>query len=195
MTPAEVADVLTKCSAFDQRSIGEGDVLAWHEVIGRMDVGDCLNAVTKYYSENGASAGRVMAADIKRLAAGFRDQRRSRENQAARAIGAGPTVRDRSAEVTALVRQVADRLPQPDLHERAVEKARAERGRPAPLPARPKRKPPKDYPNPQTSQAADLARQYLADGHDPDAVAERLAVSRRWCRRAARDINPDRSSR
>lgn len=190
MTPSEVVDVLTKCAAFDQRTIGEGDVLAWHEVIGRMDLGDCLNAVTKYYTENGAEARRVMPADVKRLAAGFRDQRQARENQAARAIGPGPTVRNRSAEVNALIASVVEKLPSPDIHDRAVERARQERGRPQPhRPAQKKRRKPKDWPPPIDNEVAKLATRYLVDGYAPNDVSERLGVSRRWCAKTARRLN------
>ena len=80
MTPDDVIDVLTKCAAFDQRTIGETDVMAWHEVIGRYDRADALAAVTRHYTE---SSQRAMPADILRHARAVRDERRRLEAKTA----------------------------------------------------------------------------------------------------------------
>lgn len=76
MTPAEVARVLTKASAFDQRTIGETDVAAWHEIVARVDLADGLAAVTRHYTETSA---RIMPADLLRHAKAAREDRRRRE--------------------------------------------------------------------------------------------------------------------
>jgi hypothetical protein len=189
VTPADTAKVLAKLAAFDQRTIGETDVRAWHEVIGHMDVQDCLAAVTEHYRE---SANRAMPADIRRIAISLRDARHSRERVAERreAIESGPTVRDRSAEVTALVASVAASLPRPDNHARALARARSERGRPYQPPTKERRQPkqPKVYPPPATDDVAAMATRYLLDGHEPRDVAEKLGVSRRWCERTAKTL-------
>jgi hypothetical protein len=65
MTPAETGKVLIKCAAFDQRTIGEGDINAWHEVIGHLPLAACLEAVTSHYHEH---SHRAMPADIRKLA-------------------------------------------------------------------------------------------------------------------------------
>lgn len=195
MNITDTTAVLAKLAAFDQRTVGEADLAAWHEVVGHMELQDCLAAVTAHYREQ---AVRAMPADIRRLAITIRDQRKAGEHLA---LPAGPTVRDRSPEVTALVRQVAESLPSPDLHAKARERARNERGRPSPKLREPlrkeRRKPPKDHPPPATDEAADMARRYLTDGHDPLAVSDRFGISRRWCQRAARDldITPERAAR
>lgn len=64
MTKSEVALVLVKCAAFDQRTIAEGDVEAWHEIVGHVDVADGLAAVTSWYSEH---HDRIMPADILKI--------------------------------------------------------------------------------------------------------------------------------
>ena len=61
MTPAEVARVLAKASAFDQRTIGEADVAAWHEVVGRYEYADALAAVAGHYA---VTRDRLMPADL-----------------------------------------------------------------------------------------------------------------------------------
>jgi hypothetical protein len=186
MTPQETGAVLAKMAVYDQRNVSPTDVMAWHEVIGHLELQDCLTAVTTHYRE---SSQRAMPADIRRLAISVRDQRKA--GQTVRALPAGPTVRDRSPEVTALIRQVLERLPSTDLLDRARDRARRERGRP-PLELRRDRRPPgkkpRDYPAPATDQAAALATRYLLDGYEPADVADRFAVSRKWCHRTARRL-------
>lgn len=193
MTPAEVIDVLTKCAAYDQRTVGEADVMAWHEILCRTELVDALDAVRMHYAEN---RDRAMPADIRKLAVTVKEQRESRERQHERrqAIESGPTVRDRSADVTALVQAVAASLPQPDNHAKALARARSERGRPYKPPTKERRqaKQPKDHPPPATDDVAAMATRYLIDGHEPHDVAERLAVSRRWCERTAKTLRQSR---
>lgn len=188
MTPRQVADVLAKLAAFDQRTVGTADVLAWADVIGTLDFADCLAAVTQWYRENDA---RAMPANIRTLAMAKRDARDAiaRQHERRLAIEAGPTTSDRSEQVTALVQSVAASLPKPDIQQRAVARARRERGFKLPE-KKPRRKnpPPKDYPDPATTDAAALARNYLREGYTPAEVSERLAISRRWCERTARAI-------
>ena len=192
MTPQETAAVLAKCSGFDQRTVGSADVMAWHEVIGYLDLEDCLKAVTVHYSEQ---SNRAMPADIRRIAIPIRDRRKdgmAREERLA--IEAGVT--DRSEAVTALIREVAASLPQPDVHKRAVARARAERGGPAPKLARKPKKTKGDkptYPPPQTDAAAAMATRYLIDGYTPADVSERLGVNRRWCEKTAAKFAGDRA--
>ncbi len=64
MTPEDVIDVLAKAAAFDQRTVGQADVLAWHEILHRVDRVDALSAVTRHYAE---SRDRLMPADVVRL--------------------------------------------------------------------------------------------------------------------------------
>lgn len=72
MTPEDIVDVLTKAAAFDQRTVGEADVLAWHEVLHRLDLADALAAVSRHYTE---SRERIMPADVVRLVRAIREER------------------------------------------------------------------------------------------------------------------------
>lgn len=80
MTPAEVARVLAKAAAFDQRTVGEADVMAWHEIVGRFELVDALEAVRVHYSN---STERIMPAHVLRLAPAARDERHRREGAVA----------------------------------------------------------------------------------------------------------------
>lgn len=188
MTPAETARVLTKAAAFDNRTIGETDVAAWHEILGYLDVRDCLTAITTHYSEQ---RDRAMPADIRRLAIGIRDDRQRRERQA---IEPAPVNHERSEDVKRLVQAVADALPKTTIHDRALAQARKDRGRQPATKLAPKGKPnpPKDNPPPADDAIAALATRYLLDGHHPADVSKRLGVSRRWCELTLHRFAPDR---
>lgn len=117
MTPGETARVLTKAAAYDQRTIGEADVLAWHEAIGDLDAADALAAVTRHYAN---SDQRVMPVHVRRIATELRRQRREVEREqerqreiAAYAATAGPLT-DRSADIQQLVSQVRTVIPEGD---------------------------------------------------------------------------------
>lgn len=84
MNHEEVIDVLAKAAAFDSRKVGEVDVLAWHEVIGRYEVREALEAVTRHYSE---TRERLMPADlIKHIKAIREEQRRVEKHSAPLAL-------------------------------------------------------------------------------------------------------------
>lgn len=191
MTPGDVARVLTAAAARDGRTIGDADVLAWHQDIGDLEYADALEAVSRHYQH---TTDRLMPAHLRQLAGDIDRERRRAAREAAEleakqraAIDRGPT-RDRSAEVTALVRQVIEQLPgdpSDRIHERARLRARRDNGRPDTKPrSKPgKSNPTADYPPPQDDRIAALASRYLLDGYPPATVAEKLAVSKRWCRR------------
>ena len=189
MTPADAAKVLAKAAAFDQRTIGRTDIAAWHEALSDIAASDALDAVTMHYR---ASRDRLVPADVRRIAVA---KRNARHDRAAITTPSGVATEDRSTEVKELIASVVASLPTSEsdrIHGRAVARARRERGRQdsgRTLKKKPKRKPPTDYPPPQSNDIAALATRYLLDGHAPAAVAKRLAVSRRWCQRR---INQDR---
>lgn len=117
MTPGETARVLAKAAAFDQRTIGESDVLAWHEALADLNGADALNAITQHYA---TSDQRIMPVHVRRLATDIRRERHriERETDEQRAIEsyraqAGPLA-DRSAEIQAFVGQVREVLPEGD---------------------------------------------------------------------------------
>ncbi|MFE7609229.1 zinc finger domain-containing protein [Streptomyces celluloflavus] len=80
MTPAELAEVLGFAAFYDNRTLGEGDVRAWHLIVGRLDAADARQAVIDHY---GTTRDRMMPADMLRLAT------RSREDHAADIQGPG----------------------------------------------------------------------------------------------------------
>ena len=83
MNLSETADLLSAMSAFDRRTIGEGDVIAWQAVLSDASFRDCLEAVKQYYAEH---TEWMMPAHVRRL---VRDMVRARE-AAARATGWAP---------------------------------------------------------------------------------------------------------
>ena len=193
MTPDEVAIVLTKASAFDQRTIGETDVMAWHEVLVDIAVDDALAAVTEHYRD---SSTRLWPADLRRIAAGIDHRRRGAERRREieavaeqEQLGRGPAV-DRHAETAALLGEVLARVSSPDadpVRERALARARKERGRPAPTPPRQRYQPRKPtFTGPQTYEMEALVLRYLLDGYTPEQASERFSVSKKWCQRALR---------
>ncbi|MBP2704450.1 hypothetical protein JOL79_11555 [Microbispora sp. RL4-1S] len=50
MTPEEVIDLLTTAAAFDRRTVGEADVIAWMAAVGDLDFADAQAAVVAHYT-------------------------------------------------------------------------------------------------------------------------------------------------
>jgi hypothetical protein len=197
MTPDEVAVVLSKASAFDQRTIGEADVMAWHEVLADIPVDDALQAVTDHYREN---ATRLWPADLRRLATQIDHKRRGAIRRAElaaaqepRALPAGPADPER---VSKLIGEVVAALPVTDsdrIRERAKHRAHKERGRPEPDKRKQKKRltGKEQWPPPQTDDIAAFATRYLLDGYPPADVSDRLRVSKRWCEKTARKFRSE----
>lgn len=124
MTPEEVVDVLMKAAAFDQRTIGQADVLAWHEVIGRIDREDALTAVTRHYTE---SRDRIMPADVVRLVRVIREERQRPERHEVRELpGRYEPDADRDARKQAnlkRLRRIAERAAAKLSMDRELQKA------------------------------------------------------------------------
>lgn len=51
MNRSETAQLLTKIAAFDRRTIGEADVMAWHEIVEPLNLAECLAAVRDYFTD------------------------------------------------------------------------------------------------------------------------------------------------
>ena len=198
MNAVEIGTVLAKAAAFDRRKVGEADILAWLEAIGDLGYADALAAVTRHFRD---STEYLQPAHIRQHVEEIdRDRRRAarehREDQAKEAerlaIEAAPRT-DRSRELAEAIREVVAKVETPDAAlERAKLVARQMKGRPV-IPPKVKRTETVDrrkrpeYGPPQDEGVAQLARQYLADGHRPDDLSERLWISRDWLRRAAAD--------
>lgn len=115
MNLEEIGALLAKAAGYDNRTIGQGNVLAWHEALGDLRLDDCLQAVTLHHR---TSTEYLMPVHIRRHAAEVRRERQDRELEAERrleleayAAGAGPLT-DRSAEIQNFVHQVRDALPE-----------------------------------------------------------------------------------
>lgn len=66
MTRSEAAALLAFCAAYDQRTIGETDVLAWHEALDspwvpNIDLDEAQAAVVAHYRE---TPQRITVADV-----------------------------------------------------------------------------------------------------------------------------------
>jgi len=79
----EVSDVLAKAAAYDQRTVGTADILAWLEVIGDLDVHDALLAVARHYSSETA---RIMPAHIREQVRAIHNERHQLEDHEIRAL-------------------------------------------------------------------------------------------------------------
>ncbi|MEU5668974.1 hypothetical protein ABZ749_01125 [Micromonospora sp. NPDC047753] len=113
MNATDIANVLAKAAAFDQRTVGQADILAWHEALHDLEAVDALAAVTRHYA---SSEQRLMPVHVRRIALDLarerhrvaREQRERLELEATAADAV--TVRDRSAEVADLLATLRDRL-------------------------------------------------------------------------------------
>jgi hypothetical protein len=74
MNRSEIALLLGAVAARDQRTIGETDVLAWHEDLGDLDFADARTAVSRHFRD---STDRIMPAHIRRQTRSIRDERRA----------------------------------------------------------------------------------------------------------------------
>ena len=82
MTPAEVADLLAFAAAFDRRTVGRADVLAWHTVLADVDHTQARDAVSAHYADQ---TRWIMPADIRQAV------RERRSQAAADYVGPGLT--------------------------------------------------------------------------------------------------------
>lgn len=110
MTPGDVARLLAKAAAFDQRTVGAADVAAWHEALADLPAADAMDAVTAHYREH---EHRLMPAQVRRLALDLARRRagaaRRRQLGAQRAVESAGTT-DRTADVIQLVDALKARL-------------------------------------------------------------------------------------
>lgn len=79
MTPSQTAELLTFCAAFDRRTIGKADVLAWHTVLDDIDPDEARTAVTAHYR---AQTRWIMPADIRNAVLAIHRDRLDRHTEA-----------------------------------------------------------------------------------------------------------------
>lgn len=80
MNLSETALMLGQMQAYDQRTVGESDVIAWHALLADAPFEDCQEAVRRHYAEN---TDRIMPAHVRRIVRGIHGER----EMAARATG------------------------------------------------------------------------------------------------------------
>ncbi|MEU8001613.1 hypothetical protein AB0B66_10670 [Catellatospora sp. NPDC049111] len=131
MKLSEMGKVLAKCAAFDARTIGESDVMAWFEAVGHLDYHFAMEAVSRYYA---ASRQRMWPVDLVEAVRMVRAEHERQLRMSGRAPQRIEPSDIRDARLRAGVRRVmqAASLPRQieasDVHQRALERARAERG-------------------------------------------------------------------
>lgn len=74
MNRSETALLLGAIAARDQRTVGETDVLAWHEDLSDLPFDDARAAVSRHFRD---STDRIMPAHIRRQTRILRDERRA----------------------------------------------------------------------------------------------------------------------
>lgn len=100
----DIGAVLGDAAAFDNRTIGKADTLAWFRAIGHLNVTEARSAVIAHYSE---TRDRLMPFDVLRIVRTERGRRLAAANIVYEPIG-GETVRQFMARIAGLVRAAAD---------------------------------------------------------------------------------------
>ena len=99
MNRSETATLLAKIAAFDRRTIGEADVLAWHEILEPYPLAQCMEAVRRYFTE---TSDWCMPAEIVRRV----KEERSERLRWAGTITANPAAYDDSNDPDAYQREL-----------------------------------------------------------------------------------------
>ena len=105
MTPEETVDLLTVAAAFDPRTVGEGDAMAWHAVVGDLDFTDAKHAVIGHYTD---TTDRIMPAHVRIRVRAMRRDRLAREVAPAPPPELTDTPGRYQAALQADVRRIAD---------------------------------------------------------------------------------------
>lgn len=142
MNKAEVALILAAAAARDLRTVGDADVLAWHDDLHDITYPDARDALKRHYRD---STDRIMPAHIRHHVRAIRDEHRRQAAHPARALPSRyetDTTRDaraaRGAElcrqaIAAALGKTADEEPPPpltpsdEIRQRALDRAHAER--------------------------------------------------------------------
>jgi len=121
MTPEETGKLLGICAAYDRRTVGEIDVLAWYRVLGDLPYTSCEAAVVAHYT---TKREWIMPADIR--SAVKRAQHAAEDHSRIRELLDPATYRTQIAAAdSAFLRKLAARTGQPP-GLRAIEPAYSE---------------------------------------------------------------------
>lgn len=144
MNIQQTATVLAKAAAVDNRDVGQAAVMAWHEIIGDLELAECLEAVARHRRDQPGVY--LEPGHVRRIAKVIRDERRKGEviktlppNRFELTSRGEPSVRgaDRVREILAEI-AAKKAVPEPDtnarpptrsesIHARALARARAEK--------------------------------------------------------------------
>jgi len=64
MNIMETATALALAQSFDRRTVGEGDIRAWHAIIGEIPADDVMEAIRRHYAEE---TDWIMPAHVRRI--------------------------------------------------------------------------------------------------------------------------------
>lgn len=121
MNITEAANILGLAATYDRRTIGDAEIVAWQAALSDVNFADAQTAVVAHYRD---STDWLMPAHVRHGAEAIDRERRRVEGrrleieyadrEIAAAIERGP-LRDRSAEVRALVNEIRGVLPDGNL--------------------------------------------------------------------------------
>lgn len=117
MTKAQVARLLAVCAAFDQRTTGPEDDVAWLAAVGDLDFTEAREAVIAYYREN---RERIWPADIRERVATVHNARLA----AAGDIDIPEHLADKPAEAREWLQRTKDAIASGTAPQRAIGGAR-----------------------------------------------------------------------
>lgn len=78
MNRAETAQLLAVIQTYDQRTVGETDVIAWHGVVGDLRFDECRDSVLAHYGEK---TDRIMPANVRTFVQAARIKAAGEERQ------------------------------------------------------------------------------------------------------------------
>ena len=105
MTIEETIDLLTAAAAFDRRTVGKADAVAWHTVVGDLAFVDCLVAVRGHYTD---TTDWLMPAHVRQRVRAMRRDRIDRAIPAAPPAEVADAPGRYKAALEAGIRRIAD---------------------------------------------------------------------------------------
>ena len=105
MTIDETIDLLTAAAAFDRRTVGKADAVAWHTVVGDLPLDDCLAAVRGHYTD---TTDWLMPAHVRQRVKAMRRDRIDRAIPAAPPAEVADAPGRYKAALEAGIRRIAD---------------------------------------------------------------------------------------
>lgn len=117
MNHAETNDLLAFVAVYDNRRFDDATVIAWHRVLGDLDLAACQAAVVRHFGTDDAY---LMPVHVRRLVDELAGERRRQEREQARLAreaelaaieAAHPARRDRTEAIEELIAELRGKLP------------------------------------------------------------------------------------